>query len=296
MQDKKDDEIFKICPNCSKLIKWDAEICNYCGTKYSAPQFSQIRGGLLHPVSSDENTKTTIYKRPISIVLSVLFGVVFLITLIALIGLSSTPLFAIIIYFPIFIIITFSLIFVNLRKNKKRTLSFLISTLLLIAILIVSSVGISNMNIKNFVVEIKKNILANNVTSSFTATTTATVTYETTPATTLATIEQASATALLNLLSYSGVRSNGFIIIQGQVENISSNELNNVEAIVRYYDKDNNFIRYDVATIQYNPIMPGQTSPFKVIGIDDPLIAKYSVYFQFTNGGLIETINSQHKY
>ena len=299
MQDKKDDETFKVCPNCGKLIKWETVICNYCGEKYIEPQYSHIRGSMMHPVFPNKDIKITIHKKPISIFLCVLLGILFLLTLITLIYLNSTPLFAIIIYFPIFIIITFGLIFVNLKKNKKRTISFLISTILLIAILTVSSFHVSNIQIKNTILKIKNNsyfaTMFNRASIGTNFSTNTTITVTTTSITNYATTaEQTSATALLNLLSNTGIKSNGFITIQGQVENISSNSLNNVEAVVRQYDKDDNFIRYDVATIEYNPIMPGQTSPFKVIGKDDPRIAKYSIYFQFTDGGQIETINSQN--
>jgi len=30
---RKDDEVYKVCPGCSKLIKWDAVICTYCGVQ-----------------------------------------------------------------------------------------------------------------------------------------------------------------------------------------------------------------------------------------------------------------------
>jgi len=54
------------------------------------------------------------------------------------------PLIAIIVCFPVFIVITFSLIFVNLRKNKKRMIGFIVSTCILAVILIVSSIFFSD--------------------------------------------------------------------------------------------------------------------------------------------------------
>lgn len=308
------DETYKVCPNCNKVIEWESKICPNCGLPCTEVQFQELRGGLKHPILSSKNAQTTIYKRPLSIVLVILLGILFLFTLL-IFAISHLSLLAIIICFPIFIIITFSLIFVNLRKNKNRTLSFLISTCALIAILIISSVSFSNIQGKKVFLEtIKNNILVDNATNSYTAATTVEttgITVETTAATTsvnsleqqlqklqqqsAATTKQTSVTALLNLLSYTGNRSNGFITVQGQVENISSDKLENVEAIVSYCDKDNNFIKYDVAVIQYNPIMPGQISPFKVIGIDNPLIVRCRMDFQFIFGGKIETIDSRHK-
>jgi len=132
---KKEDEMYKICPNCGKLIKWKDKVCSYCGALYRKPQFQELRGGITHPVNSDKNFRTVTLKRPISIVLVVLLGIIFLITMLAF---SPIPLMAIIIYFPIFIIITFSLIFVNLRKIKSRSLGFLITTCVLLVLLIIS--------------------------------------------------------------------------------------------------------------------------------------------------------------
>ncbi len=141
---KQPDEAYKICQNCGKLIKWKDRVCPYCGVRYRKPQFVQIRGSLLHPIDSDKNLRTVTRKRPISIILVVFLGIVFLLTaLIFSFTFPPIPLMAVFICFPVFIIITFSLIFVNLRKNKKRTIGFLISTCVLTAILIVSSVFFS---------------------------------------------------------------------------------------------------------------------------------------------------------
>jgi len=148
-KDGVDDETYKVCPSCGKLIKWKDKVCLYCGETYRKPQFTHIRGALSHPVISDKNLRTIPSKRPISIVLVALLGVAFLMTLFILIAFNKT-LLSVIIYFPIFIIITFSLIFVNL-KMKRRSLGFLISTCTMIAILIISSVGFSN-------IESKKNV------------------------------------------------------------------------------------------------------------------------------------------
>jgi len=77
-------------------------------------------------------------KRPISILLVILLGTPFLITFL-LTFIFDTGAFAIITYFPIFIIITFILIFVNLGKNKTRTNGFIIATCTMVAILAISS-------------------------------------------------------------------------------------------------------------------------------------------------------------
>lgn len=184
------DESYKVCPNCGKTIRRERVICPNCGI-----DLPELRGGLQHPILSNKNAyrinDTTIHKRPLSIGLIVFLGVIFLIALIIW-SVFHLDLAAIIILFPIFIIITFSLIFVNLRKNKTRTFGFLISTCVLIIILIILSVGFSNMQSKKVVLAPKKNdILTNNVTNSYTATTTATTIAATTATTIAATVIEA---------------------------------------------------------------------------------------------------------
>lgn len=142
--EKQPDEIY--CPQCGKPIKKETVICPNCGV-----QVKELKVVATQPPANQiQNIQTVIHKRPLSIVLIVLLGIAFLIALIIL-SAFHLALLAIIIYFPIFIIITFNLIFVNLRKNKNRTISFLISTCVLIAILIVSLIGFSN-------IESKKNV------------------------------------------------------------------------------------------------------------------------------------------
>ena len=168
-----DDEIYKVCPNCGKLIKWKDRVCSYCDVPVHEPQSQELRGGITHPVNSDKNFRTVTPKRPISIVLSCLLGAAFLITLLSLIGVHLT-LLAIIIYFPIFLIITFSLIFVNLRKIKSRSLGFLITTCALLVILIISSVAFSNIQNKKNIVKAttqsteKANVIAAEATETTT--------------------------------------------------------------------------------------------------------------------------------
>jgi len=141
------------CNKCGKEIKEDSVFCNYCGNQMDRidkvvndndkVKYDKNNDSIKVDIEvnkSEKNIQSKL-KRPISIVLVVLLGVAFLITLIPLLVFNNS-LLAIIIYFPIFIIIAFSLIFVNL-KIKSRSLGFLISTCTMVIILIVSSIGFS---------------------------------------------------------------------------------------------------------------------------------------------------------
>jgi hypothetical protein len=71
------------------------------------------------------------------------------------------------------------------------------------------------------------------------------------------------------------------------VRNISGESLRNVEAVVTFYDKSGGFITSDDAIIEYNPILPGQVSPFKTITTWNPAMHTASIEFKSLMGGTI---------
>ena len=81
----------------------------------------------------------------------------------------------------------------------------------------------------------------------------------------------------------------GYHYVEGQVENISSVALKNVTAVATWYDKDGDFIKSDDALIDFNPILPGQISPFKTISTGNPAMSRYTVEFKELLGGAIST-------
>lgn len=78
-----------------------------------------------------------------------------------------------------------------------------------------------------------------------------------------------------------------YAIFEGQVKNISSLPLENVEAVVSFYDANNAFITSSDALIDFNPILPGQVSPFKVMKTLNPAMKKAGVQFKDLMGGTI---------
>lgn len=76
---------------------------------------------------------------------------------------------------------------------------------------------------------------------------------------------------------------------EGQIKNISNIKLKNVQAVVTWYDKNGNMITSRSSLIEYNPIMPGQTSPFKVIKSFNPVMKTARVDFSYLMGGTIRT-------
>ena len=69
-----------------------------------------------------------------------------------------------------------------------------------------------------------------------------------------------------------GAREYDYAIAEGTVKNVSSEPLSQVEVVVSFADHGGKFITSDDALIAYNPILPGQTSPFKAMVTDDPAI------------------------
>ena len=80
--DNQDDEIYKSCPSCGKLIKWESLICPYCNTPYPEIEFQELRGGMTHPVFSNKNSQTPNNKKPLLITLIILIGAAILFALI----------------------------------------------------------------------------------------------------------------------------------------------------------------------------------------------------------------------
>lgn len=84
----------------------------------------------------------------------------------------------------------------------------------------------------------------------------------------------------LELKSWNWGESYEHAIAEGLVKNISSQPIRNLEVVVSYYDSKDNFITSDSTLIDYNPILPGQASPFKSITTWNPAMAKASVDFK----------------
>jgi hypothetical protein len=104
-------------------------------------------------------------------------------------------------------------------------------------------------------------------------------------------------TKRLALLSSRGYESEGggYHIVEGQVQNISNEPLKNVMAVATWYDEGGHFIKSDDAMIEYNPILAGQTSPFKTMSSSNPAMAKYTVQFKVLFGGAVPTEDRREK-
>jgi len=91
----------------------------------------------------------------------------------------------------------------------------------------------------------------------------------------------------LELLSDSGTLDEYFATVEGEVKNISGQSLDGVTVVASWYDASGGFITSDWSFIEYQPILPGQTSPFKVMTTKNPAMKKFTINFKEFAGGTI---------
>lgn len=91
----------------------------------------------------------------------------------------------------------------------------------------------------------------------------------------------------LKVLSFRCYSEHTYMFISGEVKNTSNSKLKNVVAVGTFRTADGTHITTETALLEYNPIMPGQSSPFKAGGKHNPLMAKCSLGFKHLFGGTI---------
>jgi hypothetical protein len=105
--------------------------------------------------------------------------------------------------------------------------------------------------------------------------------------------QQARANSQLQLLSWHWGEEYDYAIAEGEVKNITGQSIESVTALVTWYDSNGNLITSDDALIDYNPLMPGQRSPFKVMARYNPQMKKASIRFKQLMGGDLSTYSEK---
>jgi hypothetical protein len=106
---------------------------------------------------------------------------------------------------------------------------------------------------------------------------------------------RATAPELAFLSARGGRSSDSYFTVEGQVQNLTDRPLPSVEAVVTWYTKTDQFISAESALVEYDPLLPGQTSPFKVITRANPAMDKYSVEFKQLRGGPLRVDDRRKK-
>lgn len=79
-----------------------------------------------------------------------------------------------------------------------------------------------------------------------------------------------------------------YVFVRGEVKNITTESLKNVAVVGEFRTKSGELVKSETALLEYNPILPGQTSPFRAGGTSNPQIAKCGIAFKYLMGGTID--------
>lgn len=101
--------------------------------------------------------------------------------------------------------------------------------------------------------------------------------------------DRALASSKLHLLKWSWSREHSYAIAEGQVKNLSNSRIENLKAVVTFYDKNGGFVTSDDALVEYRPLLPGQTTPFKTYTSWNPAIRKGKIEFMTFRGQKLTT-------
>lgn len=82
-------------------------------------------------------------------------------------------------------------------------------------------------------------------------------------------------------------KESDYDVVTGEITNMGNDKLDNVEATTTFYDSSGNVVKTTDALIDFNPLMPGQTSPYKTMETDNPLIKTEKTEFHSMGGPLI---------
>lgn len=95
--------------------------------------------------------------------------------------------------------------------------------------------------------------------------------------------------------NWSPTEDGSYVEAKGEVKNTSNKSHQNVEAVVTFKDKEGKYITHSSVLIDFNPILAGQTSPFKVMETFNPAIHSASIQFKFLDGETIPTSGQQQR-
>jgi hypothetical protein len=96
------------------------------------------------------------------------------------------------------------------------------------------------------------------------------------------------------LSSRGGASSSAYYKVEGEVQNIGTTPLRSIVAVATWYDKQDSFISADSGLVEYDPLMPGQKSPYSVLIRANPLMHQYTVGFKQIGGGEL-TVEDRRK-
>lgn len=98
---------------------------------------------------------------------------------------------------------------------------------------------------------------------------------------------------VLGLIGLNSEGDENLFQVHGLVRNLTGSPINSVVAVVNYFGENNAFVKTDEGHAKFDPIMPGQTSPFTVITSAHPSIVRYVVQFRQFAGSTLEMVDQR---
>ena len=92
----------------------------------------------------------------------------------------------------------------------------------------------------------------------------------------------------LEVLSFRCDREYSHMFVRGEVKNISSRAIKNLMAIGNFRKSDGTLVKSEDTLIDYNPLLPGQTSPYEVITTYNLATKRCNVEFKTMFGGRLD--------
>ncbi|MDA8021192.1 MAG: FxLYD domain-containing protein [Thermoanaerobaculia bacterium] len=93
----------------------------------------------------------------------------------------------------------------------------------------------------------------------------------------------------LEIEQWSWRHDHGYLVVNGRIKNLTGRRLPAVEAVVEFFTQSGEFVKSATAPVEYSPVMPGQTSPFRIITRDNPEIRTAKVSFKNFGGAKLES-------
>lgn len=81
-----------------------------------------------------------------------------------------------------------------------------------------------------------------------------------------------------------------YIFVEGEVQNQSPDKIDHLEAVATFSTSNGDLVKSDDAIVEYDPILPGQISPFKVGTTTNPAISKCDIGFKLLLGGTVDFV------
>ena len=100
------------------------------------------------------------------------------------------------------------------------------------------------------------------------------------------------AAADVELTAFSWSSNHGYATVEGMVRNLRGEGLERVQAVAIFSDRSGAFISSADALVDYQPLLKGQASPFKVMARYNPAMQTCRVEFKQLMGGSLETFHS----